>query len=691
MMKRLRHILSYPEWWLIIIPLCAYWQIAFCQYTMMWDMTDQVFVWHRFISECFHHHILPLWAPYSRLGYPFFADPQSGLFYPVTWLFTYFFHYSLYTNNLEFIVHVIGAAFGMKFLLKSLAVTRYTACIFGLVYALSGPFVSNASHILFIYSLCWLPFILGSYIRLLQTGHYRYSLLMSILLFLQISGGYIGISIILFYVLVFILFYYLVFLFRSRPQRLSSFLLNHILVGAFTALLSVGFIYSVIKGLPFIDRQHGVSKEMANSIAFTPRSFITFLYPLIGKNDFIHFDTDVTMRNAYIGVLILILAVVSLFSPRRFKVFALAGIIFFLLAALGSHSPVRGWLYSYLPLMNAFRMAAIFRFFACIGLLSLAAFAFDEVFEKGNEISVRALKIIIGSACIAALVLLCALLFTRRYELHLPHTLSLIAFTEYLKSTSIRSVIFLETSIQFAILAAVFLILRYIMLNSSIVKYLFTGFIVLDMTIAVQGNIFSTIASTKTVSEIQSRVNKLPEGFPLVANVPLCSYNEWNDSTLAPPLWQNAGFLRKQVTFDGFNGFNLNAYNQLADGQDFYKILTQRKFISTDPDSAKIAITKSDPGQLFFTIKSKQEETVGIGQFFFAGWRVRIDGGKISGLLTEDSLHLIQCIVPSGDHLVELSFEPAGVKFGFIYTVIAFVASVVGVLILFTRHTTSQK
>ena len=691
MMKRVRHILSYPEWWLIIIPLCTYWQIAFCQYTMKWDMTDQVFVWHRFISECFHHHLLPLWAPYSRFGYPFFADPQSGLFYPITWIFTCCFHYSLYTNNLEFIACVIGAAFGMKFLLESLRVERFTACIFGLVYALSGSFVSNASHITFTSGLCWVPFILASYIRLLQTGHYRYSLLMAIFLFLQISGGYIGMSIILFYVLIFIFLYYLVFLFRSRPQRLAPLLLNHILIGVFTSLLSVGFIYAVSKGLPFIDRQHGISKEMANSIAFTPSSFITFLYPSVAENDFIQFGTDLTMRNIYIGTLALLLIVASFASPQRLKYFVFAGAIVFLLAAMGGHAPVRGWLYSHLPLMNMFRMAAIFRFFACICLLILAAFAFDEVFEKGNKTSLRALKNILGISISLSLVLLCVLLFTKRHELHLPHTSSLITFTEYLRHTSIPSVILLHGGIHFIILGSAFLVLIYCRVNLLKQKHLFTGLILLDMIIAVQFNSYSTIASTKTVSEIQSRVNKLPDGFPIIANVPLSSYNEWNDSTLAPPLWHNAGFLKKQVTFDGNNSYNLNVYNQLTDRHDFYKLLTQRKFITASPDSAQISIIKSDPGQLSFTIKSKQEETVGIGQFFFAGWQVKVDGGKAPGKLAEDSLHFIQCTVPSGEHLVQLSFQPAGVQFSFIYTVIVFVVSVVSVLILFTRRTTSQK
>jgi len=686
-MNRVKQILSYPEWWLIIIPLLAYWQVAFGQYTMKWDMTDQVFVWHRFISECFHLHILPLWCPYSRLGYPFFADPQSGLFYPITWLFTYFSHYSLYSNNLEFITHVIGAAFGMKFLLESLQVRRHTACVFGLVYALSGPFVSNATHITFICSLCWLPFILGSYIRLLQTGQYRYSLLMTIFIFLQLSGGYIGISIILFYVLIVIFLYYLVFVFRSRPQRLSLLLLNHILIGAFTFLLSIGFIYAVSKGLPFIDRQHAISNDMANSIAFTPFSFTTFLYPLITNNDFIHFGTDLTMRNIYIGVLALILVAVSFFSPRRLKFFVLAGIIFFLLAALGDHTPVRGWLYSRLPLMNMFRMAAIFRFFACIGLLTIAAFAFDEVFERGINLSGKALKSIVGTAGFLSLLLMCVIMLIKRPELHLPHTSSLIACTEYLRHTSIWSVIFLQSIIHLAILGSAFIILIYLSDNSPLRKFMFAGLIILDMTIMVQGNIFSTVASTKTVSEIQKKIDKLPVGFPIVSNVLLNSYNEWNDSTIAPPLWHNAGFLRKQIAFDGNNSYNLNAYNQLADRQDFFEILAAFKFISTCDRSAKILILKFEPNQIVFKASSKCDGIAYIGQIYFPGWQVRVDG-QLDASEQGYYLPIIRCHIPSGDHLVELSFEPTGVRFSFIYTVIAFVITLTGTLILFTRRTT---
>ena len=685
MIKSIRKILSYPEWWLVIVPLIAYRQVAFFQNTMQWDMTDQVFVWHRFISECFHQHLLPLWCPYSRLGYPFFADPQSGLFYPVTWIFTYFFDYSLYTNNLEFIIHVIGGAFGMKFLLESLHVRRDTACVFGLVYALSGPFVSNATHNTFIYSLCWLPFILGSYIRVLNTGHYRYSFLMAIFLYLQISGGYIGISIIVFYVLVFIFLYYLIFIFPAAGQKLSAFIFNHLLLLTFTLLLSFGFVYAVLKGLPYIDRQNGITKELANSIAFTPYSFLTFLFPGIINNDFIHFGTDLTMRSMYMGLFTLLLAMISLFSPSRIRLIISAGVIFFLMAALGSHAPVRGWLYDYVPLMDMFRMAAIFRFFACIGLIILAAYSFDEMFDRQNDRATKATINTIKFLCLVLFLFLCVVFLAERDNLHRPGFSSLFSFSEYLGHASIWSVVLLQGGIHLVILGFTLLVFIYLKSNALLQKYLIAAFIIMDLCIAVQGNIFSTIVSTKNVADMQAKVDKLPKGFPIVPNVSLASFNQWTDSSLAPPLWHNAGFLKKQIAFDGFNSYNLTAYNQLYDGKDFYRILSERKVVSAYPDSANISIVKFDPDHISFIVSSGRDETIYVGQFYFPGWKVKIDEGKQASMLREDSHHLMKCDVPRGEHLVEMSFEPAGVRLVFIYTLIAFVISGVSALILFYR------
>src|SRR5262249_44773250 len=42
------------------------------------DLVFQVGAWR--------HGELPLWNPYDRCGYPFAADPQAGVLYPINWL-----------------------------------------------------------------------------------------------------------------------------------------------------------------------------------------------------------------------------------------------------------------------------------------------------------------------------------------------------------------------------------------------------------------------------------------------------------------------------------------------------------------------------------------------------------------------------------------------------------------------------
>jgi hypothetical protein len=682
-MDKLRKIFLRAEWWLVIIPLVAYRQIAFFKSTMQWDMTDQAFVWHRFISQCFHQHILPLWCPYSRLGYPFFTDPQSGLFYPVVSAITYFFHYTLYTNNAEYILHVIGAAFAMRYLLMGLNVNRYTACIFGLVYALSGPFVSNASHIVFIYSLCWLPFVLGSYIRLLKSADYRFALLTALFLFMQITGGYVGLSIILFYVQVFILLYYAVLFFYNSKLSIVWVAINHVVLAACTMLLLAGFMYAVLKGLPYIDRQNGISLQMANGQAFTPASMLSLVFPFAVNNEHVYFTTDITMRNLYMGLLTLLLILVSFLKPNRNKWFLLTGSILFLFAAMGAVTPVRGMLFRFVPLMNMFRMASIFRFFSCIGFLILAAWAFDEIFEKKLEASMASFKRYILIAIGLVVCFATAMLFISMGNWHKTADFSLYILTGYFRHEAVYNILFAEGLIQLLILGSAIFILTVWSNNNLLRKYMFAALMVFDMVVSVQGNMFSTISCGRSLAQIQGAIDKLPNGFSAIQNLPLITHNEWNDTSIAPPVWHNAGFLKKQITFDGYNGYNLTAYNELADGKDFYKIIAERRVISASPDSVQLSISCFTPGYISFNIKSDTIGKVYVGQMYFPGWSISIDGGNNTPVAKETGTNFIMCYVPKGSHKVDLIFQPKGADFAFIYTIIAFITCLAITVLLF--------
>ena len=86
MYNRFKTILAnYPETktylLFLVVSIAAYWQIAFLQYSVQWDMLDCFLPWRYFVGESLQNGNLPFWNPYQHLGYPIHADLRS-VWYP---------------------------------------------------------------------------------------------------------------------------------------------------------------------------------------------------------------------------------------------------------------------------------------------------------------------------------------------------------------------------------------------------------------------------------------------------------------------------------------------------------------------------------------------------------------------------------------------------------------------------------
>ncbi len=51
-----------------------------------WDVPEQYWPDLVYVCDSLHDGELPYWNPYDRGGYPFYADPQSAAFHPLTWV-----------------------------------------------------------------------------------------------------------------------------------------------------------------------------------------------------------------------------------------------------------------------------------------------------------------------------------------------------------------------------------------------------------------------------------------------------------------------------------------------------------------------------------------------------------------------------------------------------------------------------
>jgi hypothetical protein len=105
-------------------------------------------------------HVIPLWSPNILSGYPFAADPLSGLWYPPGWfalLFPLPFGF-----NLLVALHILWGGIGLVRLSKSEGLPNTPAVFGGFAFeALPKIFAHyGAGHLTLIYAVSWTPWLL---------------------------------------------------------------------------------------------------------------------------------------------------------------------------------------------------------------------------------------------------------------------------------------------------------------------------------------------------------------------------------------------------------------------------------------------------------------------------------------------------------------------------------------------------
>ncbi|HET9317073.1 MAG TPA: YfhO family protein [Vicinamibacteria bacterium] len=97
----------------------------------------------------------PLWNPYISFGQPLLANPNAQLIYPITWLQLLMPVWTFYAWYVT--VHTVLAGCGMFALGRNFRLSRGAALAAGLVWVLSGPFLSLVNLWHHLAGAAWLP------------------------------------------------------------------------------------------------------------------------------------------------------------------------------------------------------------------------------------------------------------------------------------------------------------------------------------------------------------------------------------------------------------------------------------------------------------------------------------------------------------------------------------------------------
>lgn len=112
------------------------------------------------LRSIFDHGQIPLWSPALFSGYPFAANPLSGLWYPPGW-FALLFPLPL-GFNLAVLLHLALGSLGAYSMLRDMGRSEQ-ASLFGAIAFAGMPQIFahyGAGHLTFVYALCWTPWMI---------------------------------------------------------------------------------------------------------------------------------------------------------------------------------------------------------------------------------------------------------------------------------------------------------------------------------------------------------------------------------------------------------------------------------------------------------------------------------------------------------------------------------------------------
>jgi len=270
----------------------------------------------QYIGERIAAGEFPLWNPLTLMGTSIAADPQSGLWYPPTYLFVIL--PPLVAYPVTIILHFALAGGGMYRFLRASRRDWRAALLGAVAFEFCGYLIAHRAHLTIHHAVAWLPWIFYGWRRFADAGRYRHFALASAALGVQMLVQHIQVSII---TAVLLTGYVAAVLWPLRRSLWWQYPLG-IFVGAMLAavqLLPTGFHFAASGRGP-------ASYSLFIENSWVPTSALTLLFPMLFGSRTPNFwgrpwwgMSHFCEQWAYGSILVLVLAGASLSLLRRRK------------------------------------------------------------------------------------------------------------------------------------------------------------------------------------------------------------------------------------------------------------------------------------------------------------------------------------------------------------------------------------
>ena len=299
--------------------------------TPPWDFVETYLAVPFYWIELLRHGYDVSWIPFQGMGYPLYMNLQSGYYYLPNWIFVIFdIQYTINNAVIMQCLHIFIGSLGTVILAYLIGLKWYKALLAGFIYQTFGAFYSNAEHLDIIRGYSFIPWLLipvltkQYFVKLNQIVLWSYPLIV----YLMITGGYLGMSIAIFFILGITAFARIVF--EKEYRKYGFFVI---------CALLIGFLISSVFLLPsLLDKKELIR---ATGIISYDYAYLVDIFSLIFGIGFPSQPHDISMQSSSISMIVFMLLVSSLLKIRIINKW----LLFILLLAL---LMISGLLHQYL-------------------------------------------------------------------------------------------------------------------------------------------------------------------------------------------------------------------------------------------------------------------------------------------------------------------------------------------------------
>ena len=650
----------------LLVVFIAYLPVSSFLFSLKNDAFNGYFPPKFFMSEALHQGQLPIWNPYINYGYPLHGDMSAGYWSPLTWFISATVGYNVYTYTLETLFYIFLSGIGMFILGKTIRLQKTIALVAAVTYMCCGYQVGHLQHLNWLSAAAFLPFCIWAYLKMFNSFSLKNVFVAVLLFYIFLSSAHPGLIIGAFY---FFIFLAAGLLFKKENRlklKTKNFYLSHSLFLVILVLLSAAMLAGYADILPHFVRAEKLSVNNIATHSTSLQSWISSLVPMgIVKNDNFY-TTDLSLRDSYFGLSLLIIFIVMLFNKKtqEQKFLLITGSFFFLVSSV---EIFKNFIYDWVPMFGYVRLNGEFRIFALLCFILAAAIQLNKYYA--DRVSFKkslhwifitvftALVFIINFSLYKTIILKEGFLFKFPEIINQPGLAAKLKY--FIDNISFYDSLWLHGIIQLLFL---FLIRKALLYKEP--SYL-RNQVLADMIVASLLVIPFTGVGKASAAQVQAMLNESPKGLP----IPDLNYKV---ATNPLPITDtdvlgSRSMYNKQIGTKAEVQYPIQLYNMKAffkEENNAARAYYQEKswlYLKNKSFGDSIFVQAYSPVKIVVKVESNTTNEIILQQNYYPYWNYRIDNGE-NKPVDKEGINFIKIPVEKGSSEVIVSFEPTFIK-----------------------------